>query len=229
MEHYPVELYGRTDARTLVVVIFGHGERSAVWEAFTKLGETNVALAMVSVADWNRDLSPWPAPSAFKRAEAFAGEADAFLAALTDEVLSGIVARLASPPEWVVLAGYSLAGLFATYTACNSDAFDAIVSASGSLWYPGFVDYVRAHVPRPRMAHAYFSVGDREAATKNKPLQSVEANTRAVSKLFANCGVQTIFELNKGGHFQDMALRLARGICWAVGCCASIQDAPGGA
>ena len=44
------------------------------------------SLVSVSVPDWNADLSPWPAPRAFRQGEDFAGQADVFLCTLIDSV-----------------------------------------------------------------------------------------------------------------------------------------------
>ena len=47
-----------------------------------------------------------------------------------------------------VIAGYSLAGLFALWAAWNSGYFRRVASVSGSLWYPGFTDYIRNNEPK---------------------------------------------------------------------------------
>ena len=62
----------------------------------------------------------------------------------------------------------------------------------------------------------YFSLGDREAHTRNPILRTVEENTREISRCLAENGVNTVFEMNKGNHFQQSALRIAKGIRWIL-------------
>ena len=58
----------------------------------------------------------------------------------------------------------------------------------------------------------YFSLGDKEANTRNPILKTVEDNTRELSEYFKNLGSEVKFELNKGNHFTDIILRSAKGI-----------------
>ena len=41
--------------------------------------------------------------------------------------------------------------------------------------------------------------------------------TRDVVDLFEARGVPTVFEQNPGNHFKEPALRMAKGIAWALG------------
>ena len=61
-------------------VIYAHLERSEAERALPAL-EGRAALVLLS-CDWNRDLSPWPAPKAFKGGEDFSGGADEHLSTL---------------------------------------------------------------------------------------------------------------------------------------------------
>lgn len=172
---------------------------------------SGTALIAIDQTDWNRDFSPWPAPAVFGR-EDFSGGGPALLRALTDEVLPAVDRLLPAAPR--VLAGYSLAGLFAVWAGMCTNAFAAVVSASGSLWYDGFVDFARAH---PCHAKAvYLSVGDREKRTRSERMQRVEDAIRETRQLLDAQGIRTCFELNPGNHFQQADERLARGIVWAV-------------
>ena len=62
----------------------------------------------------------------------------------------------------------------------------------------------------------YLSLGDREARTKNEILRTVEDRTREIAGYFGENGIDTVFELNKGNHFQQGALRTAKGIRWIL-------------
>ena len=114
------------------------------------------------------------------------------------------------------IAGYSLAGLFATWAAFNSSAFSRIASASGSLWYPKFARFV-AERPFTRPINcAYFSLGSKEAKTPSRLLRNVATGTGEVVAAFRSKGVPTQFESNPGNHFKEPALRMARGITWVI-------------
>lgn len=114
------------------------------------------------------------------------------------------------------VAGYSLAGLFATWTALNSSAFSRIASASGSLWYPDFAHFAtETPLARP-IDCAYFSLGSKEAKTPSRLLRNVATGTDEVVAAFRSKGVPTQFESNPGNHFKEPALRMARGITWAI-------------
>ena len=90
------------------------------------------------------------------------------------------------------------------------------MSASGSLWYPKFLDFAVSSDILSPIDKIYFSVGDKESHTKNKIMATVEDNTRKLEEFFKQCGLMTVFELNSGGHFKDDVKRLARGIKWIL-------------
>ena len=115
-----------------------------------------------------------------------------------------------------MIAGYSLAGLFAVYALYRTDVFSGAVSASGSLWFPGFLDYVTSHAMPRTPGRVYLSLGDREKNTKSPVMCRVEENTAALHERFCAEGIACIFELNPGNHFQNVEQRIAKGIAWIV-------------
>ena len=135
---------------------------------------------------------------------------------LTGEIIPAVEETLGEKPLYRGLAGYSLAGLFAVYAAYHTDAFARIVSASGSLWYPDFLEYTQSHALRRVPDKMYFSLGDREAKTKNRYLCLVEARTWTLYEKYFSQGIPTKFELNPGNHFMDADGRMARGIRWIL-------------
>jgi len=156
--------------------------------------------------DWNRDLSPWPAKRAFKGGEDFGGGADALL----DSLLK-ILDQAERKDLPVYLAGYSLAGLFSLYACTRTDRFSGIASCSGSLWYPGFLDYLRrSEVHGSRF---YLSLGDQESKSKSPLLSTVGKCTEEACSLLSSRG-ETVFEWNPGNHFQQESQRLLKGLRW---------------
>jgi len=169
-------------------------------------------LAAVPGLDWNRALTPWPARHAFRGGEDFAGEAAVHLRKLTGETVPAVERHLGFTPRQRGIAGYSLGGLFALYALWQSDAFALAASASGSLWYDGWLDYMREHKPQSTLRRAYISVGDREKKSRDSRLQTVEECSRAAVELLEGLGAETRFELNGGNHFKDAPLRMARAL-----------------
>ena len=153
-------------------------------ESFTFEEGFEPSILLVKDIDWNRDLSPWPAERVFKKGKDFAGCADQTLAVIL-EAMNSVSYRKA------IIAGYSLAGLFALYACTVSSRFDACVSASG--------DYV------------FLSLGDNEKNTRNPRMAKVEEKTREAYELISGytaCELQ----MNPGGHFNDPEGRLRRAI-----------------
>ena len=111
-------------------------------------------------ADGDRDFTPWPAEGV-REGETFTGEAEGYLRFLTETALPRLEKEYqASPlPEHRAILGYSLGGLFALWAQTQGEWFQTAGSLSGSLWYPGWLDYSKAHPPRPG-EKIYLSLGD---------------------------------------------------------------------
>lgn len=187
-------------------------EGGTLWDACKGIGCGEFTLAAVEGAVWDSEMTPWPAPPAAGRKEPFPGGADVYIAELTEEIIPAVCKALPSEPERRIIAGYSLAGLFSLYCVHRTDVFSAAVSASGSLWYPGFTEFMRTNGISDRTESVYLSLGDRESRTKDPVLSRVEEKTAEAEKILRSEGVDTIFELNPGGHFRDAVLRTAKGI-----------------
>lgn len=172
--------------------------------------------ASISNLDWNKDLSPWESPSLYKKEESFSGGADAYLLLLTEKIIPAICDLLGTKPSYVALAGYSLAGLFSMYSAYNAEIFARIASVSGSLWFPGFEEYAKTHEFVKMPDCVYLSLGDTESKAKNTVLSTVQEKTESLFELYKSKKIQVIFELNKGNHFTEPALRTAKGIKWIL-------------
>ena len=200
----------------LVVLNTFENEGAAVRSEAAKLTDADYSLAAVSITDWNGDLSPWAIPPLFKNDEPFTGGADAYLSVLTGEIVPAVVTELGSKPAYIALAGYSLAGLFAVYAMYRTGLFSRTASASGSMWYPGFTEYAMSHEPAVLPDKLYLSLGDKEARTRNKVMSAVEKNTIALSEHCKELGIEAVFEMNPGNHFQDAAGRMAKGIAYLV-------------
>ena len=207
----------------LVVFHAAMGEGEAVFEAARSMTRADFSMAAVEILNWNDELSPWP-QSAVARGDApFSGGAADYLCRLTERIMPEVLAQLPAEPAFLALAGYSMAGLFTLYALTQTDRFARAASASGSLWFPGIVEYLQSHPPRRTPERLYLSLGDRESHTRNTALRPVEENTRQMAEWYHSQGILTQFEMNPGGHFKDADHRMARAIAWILGDAPSIS------
>ena len=172
-------------AAPLVYSIDYHENGQLLLEACRQVGCDGFNLVTISGLHWNQELSPWPVDTVVSKDDNFSGGAPQWLPLLTDEVVPQVERLLDAPPTWRMLAGYSLAGLFAVWTAFQCDLFTRILSASGSMWYPGWLEYAKEHETAAPLQGIYLSVGDKESTSRNAVLQTVGERTRAMADLMA--------------------------------------------
>ncbi len=201
----------------IVYSIDYHENGQLLLEACRQVECSGFNLVTISGLHWNQELSPWPVATVVSKDDNFAGEAQLWLPVLTGKVVPQVEQLLDAPPLWRMLAGYSLAGLFAVWAAFQCDQFTRILSASGSMWYPGWLEYAHQHEPATPLLGVYLSVGDKESTSRNAVLQTVGERTQALADLLAGRGVNVKFELNPGNHFKNPPLRVAKGIKWLLG------------
>lgn len=196
--------HGDPMAKTVLIRIVDRRDGSGA--ALLGQLESGPLLVDVAVDDWNRDLSPWEAPSVFGD-RAFSGGAAETLDWLLMELLPAL--RAEAPDRAFFLGGYSLAGLFALWAAYRTDAFAGVAAVSPSVWFPGFLDACRESEPQTGVV--YLSLGEREAATRQPVMATVETAIRALQKMLCDAGVPCCLEWNPGNHFQDVEQRMAKG------------------
>ena len=217
---------GRDTAESHVPFVYMHeiqDESDAVLRRCAELGCPPFVLVAIHVPEWNDMLTPWECPGIFANDAPFAGHAERQLEILS-EIVQKTEEQLGVRPSHRCIAGYSLAGLFAAWAPFQTDLFDAVASASGSMWYPGFAEYVETGMfDRPPRC-AYFSLGSKEARTPSRLLRGVADGTQRVVDAFRMKGVKTVFESNPGNHFKEPDVRMAKAICWAVSNCG--EDSP---
>ena len=171
-----------------------------------------VKLVLLPQADWNNDLTPWPAAPVFKKGKAFGGNAESYLRRLKSEILPGIEAELGMVPDERWLLGVSLAGLFAVWAAARSGLFSRIAALSGSFWYPGFPQWLREQQPVPGLIAAYLSLGRKEAEGRNPHLKDIAAQTLEVADILTEKGIPTTFAWTEGTHFAPVVPRLEQAL-----------------
>lgn len=213
VEGKQIFIYGKENTGApLVIVNTFQGDGHELYEILQQLGCKALVLAVISDIDWNDEMTPWSCPAMFKGESSYTGGADAYIKKLEEKLVPAILEELQDKPEFIAIAGYSLGGLFAIYSLYKSDIFSRAVSASGSMWFPGFLEYTKTNDMTVLPDKVYFSLGDKEAGIKNKTLRTVEQNTKELYDLFKGKGIDCAFEMNEGNHFKDVDLRLAKGI-----------------
>lgn len=208
--------YDESKSVPLVIMNTFQGNGEEVYQALMDITDKDFTLAVVSDIKWDDEMSPWESRAFFKGDTPCTGGADAYIDKLTGSIIPEIVNSLSQKPEFIAIAGYSLGGLFSIYSLYKTDVFKRAVSASGSMWFPDFLEYVQKNEFKNKPDKVYFSLGDKEAMAKNQILKTVQDRTEAIYKIFDEKGIDTIFELNPGNHFKDEAVRMAKGINWIL-------------
>ena len=194
-------------ARVLIQPVDDHDLAGIENEAKTisELAGGDFRLIAVKIEDWNRDLSPWEAPPVFGK-EAFGGGAA--------ETLAELLKLCADKSKRYYIGGYSLAGLFALWAVCQTDAFAGAAAASPSVWFPGFADYMKER--GVQCGRVYLSLGDREERTRNPVMAAVGDRIRELHAFLSARGTDCVLEWNPGNHFRDADLRTARAFAWLL-------------
>ena len=211
--------YGNPHAAiTLVQPVDDHdmaGIEAEVTE-IQRLSGQETRLLAVKVESWNRDLSPWPAPAVFGRDDFGAG---------AGEMLAEILNLCQDESKVFYLGGYSLAALFSLWAAYQTNRFAGIAAASPSMWFPGFVDYMKGS--RIQCSNIYLSLGDREEKTKNAVMASVGDCIRNGYAWLKEQDIHCTLEWNEGGHFKEPEIRTAKAFAWLLNSSMAVRHSAG--
>lgn len=188
------------------------GIKGDLCDGLKELSEKHgISIVVIEDVNWNDDLTPWPAVGVFKKAKPFGGKAAAFLDKLTHEIIPETERDLGIEDAERTLLGVSLSGLFAVWSAFNTDAFTNIISISGSLWYDGFIEWMKEQTPSPQVEKFCLLLGEKEKNAKEKRMATVEERTlAAVDILKAKSKSSVVFELVEGTHFSPILPRMER-------------------
>ena len=208
-----ITLYKSDDTNApLIVFNTFEGDDEGIYKELQNMGCTSINLLVVGNIDWNHDMSPWYMPSIYSKEKSFSGGADEYLKLLIEDILPKAKELIEGEPKFIGIAGYSLAGLFAVYSMYKTYVFNRVACISGSLWFSDFIEYCKINEYKRLPDKIYFSLGDKEANTRNPVLNTVQDKKIELSEYFKSLGTDVIFELNPGNHFTDTVLRSAKGI-----------------
>ena len=175
-----------------------------------EIAERHLAtFVVISGVNWEEDLTPWKAPG-LKGGE-FTGKANYFLEMLKGDLLFNLEISLKIRKPRRSLVGVSLSGLFAVWSTGCMPLFEAVGSVSGSLWYDGFLEWMKSQ-EKFHCERYYFSLGNKEKEGKNKRLASVEEATLEAVDLLKSVGKEVTFEYNEGNHFGPLIERIEKAI-----------------
>ncbi len=234
--------YGNPDSANVLVQLIGDHEVSGMEKEIANIRDSvgdDFFLLAYKVDDWNLELSPWQAPAVFGK-EDFGGGAGETLKELLEELRSDNVLSEGANDEALsdkdkeislltggkdvagpafekkkyYIGGYSLAGLFALWAAYQTDFFTGVAAASPSIWFPGFVDHMRAG--KINADRVYLSLGNREAKTRNPVMATVADCIEISFDLLRKQGVTSVLEWNEGNHFKDADIRTAKAFSWVL-------------
>jgi predicted alpha/beta superfamily hydrolase len=195
----------------LFVINTFHGDGSSEWAEIQKLSDKKLTLVVVLGVYWDADMTPYPCEPVYSN-DHYLGRGEEHLRYLKEKVLPTVTKSLANPPSFYGIAGYSLAGLFACSTLFWDTPFSRVASASGSLWYPGFLDFAKKKEGSLSSKVVFLSLGNKESQTKNATVAQVGEKTQAFLALLKEKGAEASFEWNEGNHFVHCDARMARAI-----------------
>lgn len=202
----------KQSSNKICYMILPEGIKGDLCDGMKELSEKHgISIVVIEDVNWNDDLTPWPAVGVFKKAKPFGGKAAAFLNKLTHEIIPETERDLGIEDAERTLLGVSLSGLFAVWSAFNTDAFTNIISLSGSLWYDGFVEWMKEQTPSPQLKKICMLLGEKEKNAKEKRMSTVEERSLAAADILKEKSQATVtFELVEGTHFSPILPRMER-------------------
>jgi predicted alpha/beta superfamily hydrolase len=208
--------YGNKNSDNILIQMIGDHETSSLESEVRYItnqsADEDFCLVAIKVDNWNDELSPWKAPAAFGDG-VFGGNAEETLKELIKIINTEVLQERDISEVNLYIGGYSLSGLFALWSAYQTDIFGGVAAVSASVWFPGFYDYISENVINTKSV--YLSLGKKEEKTRNKVMSSVGNIMRDIYSLLS-IKVNSTLEWNDGNHFNEPDLRTAKGFSWLL-------------
>ena len=215
-----VKLYVyRSNVKDATTIYFLDGDQfEEPFNQWIRKHQPELNFVLINANNRSDDYTPWPLQASENMPMDFGGKAAEHLSFFATHIIPFCESEygFASSAEKRVIGGYSLGGLFSLYAAVNTDLFGTVLSCSSSLWYPDFLDYLKAHPFKAAHPKLYMSVGDQEGTTATNLTAAQTSNTIAL-KDFYEPKFQTgdfKFTLEEGNHGNDISGRTWRAIEW---------------
>ena len=203
-----VQEFGNASSKTILIQMVDDHDLEGMESEIAAIREMTGAdflLRVFKVQSWNEELSPWEAPPVFGQEGFGAGAA---------KTLEEVLKSCTDKDKTYFIGGYSLAGLFALWSAYQTDVFSGVAAASPSIWFPGFLDYMKKR--EIRTERVYLSLGDKEAKTRNQVMATVAERISEASTLLQSQNINCTLEWNEGNHFREPDLRTAKAFAWLI-------------
>ena len=158
--------YGNPEAEVVLIQPVGDHDLPEIENEVMEIGKLvneDFQFIAVKVDNWNQELTPWEVPAVFGN-ENFGDGAW--------QTLKGILKICTDKKQDILYWSYSLSGLFALWASCQTDIFYGVAAASPSVWFPGFVEYLKEQ--KIKSKSVYLSLGDKEEKTKSPVMSNVE-------------------------------------------------------
>ena len=150
--------YGNPTADVVLIQLVGDHDLHDIENEITEIRNLinkDFRFIVVKVNNWYQELTPWKAPAVFGN-ESFGDGAW--------QTLEKLLKICTDKNKTYYIGGYSLSGLFALWASCQTDIFYGVAAASPSVWFPGFVEYLKERKIKSRSV--YLSLGNKEKHTK---------------------------------------------------------------
>ncbi len=215
--NYQVHYFGNTSSKNIFIQPIDEHDFSLMESEVSLLKEmvNNEDFLVVAflIKDWNKELTPWESEPVFGKVP-FGNNAKETLSFILNSLIPSIEKEFNSKGKRYYLCGYSLAGLFALWSAYQSDIFSGIGAISPSIWYPNWIKYAEEHEIKTK--NVYLSLGDKEEKAKNPIMATVGQAIRKQYEILISKNINTILEWNPGNHFIDSDKRTAKGMSWLL-------------
>ena len=200
--------YGNPTADVVLIQLVGDHDLHDIENEITEIRNLinkDFRFIVVKVNNWYQELTPWKAPAVLGN-ESFGDGAW--------QTLEKLLKICTDKNKTYYIGGYSLSGLFALWASCQTDIFYGVAAASPSVWFPGFVEYLKERKIKSRSV--YLSLGNKEEKTKNSVMSKVGDCIRELYAWMQAEEIQCTLEWNQGGHFKDPTLRVAKAFAWVL-------------
>ncbi|MFQ3844383.1 alpha/beta hydrolase-fold protein [Staphylococcus pseudoxylosus] len=175
-QHHEIKIklpknYFKTEGKSYPLVIVQDGDY-----LFKDL-KADVVFAGVVPKDRKQDYTPWYTNI---NGIEYDDKADDYLVWIASELLPYLKKSFSISKEHkdIAIAGASLGGLVSLYGLFKEkNAFGSFILISPSIWYPGFLKYMREHEILKQSLHVYWYVGELEGKHNKLLTQNMISQT----------------------------------------------------
>lgn len=114
-----------------------------------------------------------------------------------------------------ILAGFSLGGLEAVYASTVTDAFDTIISMSGSFWYPDWENFIESSKPLRSETRFLLFCGKAEGSGKGNRQASQFLMNQRTCQWLSRFSEDVSFFPDEKGHHDGRKIRAEKAL-WLI-------------